>query len=160
MRVCCFVLLFSKGIYVIWWFSEGHPNLYLVKELKSKQVNEANCFPKWKVFILCMNGCRMRIWNRMVQNRIAQQCLPRGNRQAELGSAVQETRALLKPVQWRATEMFSGLQHLTWEQWLRERGLLSQGESRLRRISAMCINWVKMGKPDMAMGKVKYRKFH
>lgn len=123
-----------------------------MKELKSKQVNEANYFPKWKVFILCMNGWRMRIRNRMVQNRTAQQCFPMRNRQAELGSAVQETWALLKLVQWRAIEMFSGLEHLTWKQWLREHGLLSQGESKLRRISAMCINWVKKIEPDIAMG--------
>lgn len=42
-----------------------------VKGIKSKHVEEANYFPKSKMFILCLAGCRMKTWNRTEQTRTA-----------------------------------------------------------------------------------------
>lgn len=51
------------------------------KGIKNKHMEEANCFPEWKVLIFCTHRCRIRILS-----------LPKGCSLLGLGSPVQEIR--------------------------------------------------------------------
>jgi len=56
-----------------------------------------------------------------------------------MASQLQKDEELLDRVQWRATKMTSRLEHLSYEEELREVGLFSLKKSRQRRGSYKCL---------------------